>query len=108
MSTIRARLTSSDAEVRARTAAELTAAAAALADVARAIRDDNAAEMLRKGVRPVDVGRVIGLTRAQMARWNRRTVTKRLTAAGNEGRADAVDAAIAKLTEVLVLDPAPA
>jgi hypothetical protein len=104
---IATRLTDPDVAVRAQAAGELAAAANAIADAARAVRDVNASEMLRNGVRPADVGRMISVTRAQMARFkasstalNRREIA--------DGAAE-VEQALAGLMAVIDLNhPAPA
>lgn len=67
--TITEQLTDKDPKVRARAAGDLAAAANALAEAARVVRDRDARELLRTGERPAEVGRVISVTRAQMARF---------------------------------------
>lgn len=66
---IKARLTDKDPIVRAKAAGDLAAAAHALALSARRVRDRDANELLRRGERPAEVGRTIGVTRAQMVRF---------------------------------------
>jgi hypothetical protein len=67
--TLTDRLIDKDPAVRAAAAGDLVAAANAVAEAARAVRDRDAREMLRQKVRPADVGRTISMTRAQMARY---------------------------------------
>jgi hypothetical protein len=63
------RLTDKDPEVRAKAAGDLAVAASGLAEAARVCRDRDARELLRRGVRPAEVGRTITMSRAQMVRY---------------------------------------
>jgi hypothetical protein len=58
-----------DAEMRGAAAARGAAEADALGDEFRVIRDKAVVAMLKGGKRPAEVARVIGVTRAYMARW---------------------------------------
>lgn len=97
--TITAQLTDKDPKVRAKAAGDLAAAANAVAESARVVRDRDARELLRLGERPAEVGRTIGVTRAQMARF--KAASTEVPKADVRHDAASVNAALQTLLDLL-------